>query len=75
VSRCAIRLAAVKNGANAAILVTDLLAADGPAAAIAEDFIASRCSTCARHDVDDMRFGGSGYLCPRCGATAAAGAG
>jgi hypothetical protein len=61
----------VKNGTNAAILVTDLLAADGPAAAIAEDFIASRCSSCARHDGDDMRFSVTGYLCTRCGATAA----
>ncbi len=63
----------MKNGTNAAVLVTDLLAADGPAAAIAEDFIAARCSGCARHDVDDMRFGGEGYLCPRCGSAAADG--
>ena len=65
----------MKNGANAAILVTDLLAADGPAAAIAEDFIASRCSACARHDADDMRFSVAGYLCTRCGATAGDGTG
>ncbi len=65
----------MKNGTNAAILVTDLLAADGPAAAIAEDFIASRCSSCTRRDGDDMRFGLTGYLCTRCGAMAGDGAG
>ena len=61
----------MKNGASAAILVTDLLGADGPAAAIAEDYIAARCSRCAHHDMEDMRFGGGGYLCLRCGAVAA----
>ena len=65
----------MKNGTNAAILVTDLLAADGPAAAIAEDFIAARCSLCARHDADEMHFSGAGYLCLRCGAGAANAAG
>ncbi len=61
----------MKNGANAAILVTDLLNADGPAAALAEDFIADRCSRCSRKDLDDMRFSGTGYLCLRCGANVA----
>ena len=63
----------MKNGTSAAILVTDLLTADGPAAAIADDFIAWRCSSCTRRGDDDMRFGVMGYLCTRCGSAAAHG--
>jgi len=60
-------LAFVKNGTNAAILVTDLLRADGPAAGVAEDFIAARCSLCARRNLEDMRFHHDGYVCSTCG--------
>jgi len=57
----------VKNGTNAAVLVTDLLGSDGPAANIAEDFIAARCTMCDRRDLEDMNFGHAGYVCGRCG--------
>ena len=60
-------LAAVKNGTNAAVLVSDLLRADGPAARVAEDFIAARCSVCARRNLEDMRFHHDGYVCGTCG--------
>lgn len=56
----------MKNGTNAAVLVTDLLAKDGPSKEVAEDFIATRCSLCARSDLEDMRFNAAGYLCSRC---------
>ena len=58
----------MKNGTNAAVLVTDLLAGDGPAAEVAEDFIATRCTLCDRSDLDDMRFHAVGYLCNPCSA-------
>jgi len=60
----------VKNGTNAAVLVSELLGGDGPASEIAEDFIALRCSDCSRRDLDDMRFSTGGYLCGRCGSQA-----
>ena len=58
----------MKNGTNAAVLVTDLLAGDGPSKQVAEDFIATRCTMCERRDLDDMRFHDAGYLCNRCSA-------
>lgn len=58
----------MKNGTNAAVLVTDLLGGDGPSAEVAEDFIATRCSLCARQDLEDMRFHNYGYLCGSCGS-------
>ncbi|NND02914.1 MAG: hypothetical protein HKN91_09005 [Acidimicrobiia bacterium] len=58
----------MKNGTNAAVLVTDLLAGDGPSEQVAEDFIATRCTMCERSDLDDMRFHSAGYLCNRCSA-------
>ena len=67
VSPCGANLAAVKSGTNAAVLVSDLLRADGPAARIAEDFIAVRCSVCSRRDLEDMRFHSAGYVCNPCG--------
>ncbi len=57
----------MKNGTNAAVLVTDLLRADGPAAGVAEDFVAARCSVCARRDLEDMRFLNGSYVCSICG--------
>lgn len=66
-SQAVANLAFVKNGTNAAVLVSDLLRADGPAASLAEDFIAARCSVCARHDLEDMRFLNGGYVCTACG--------
>jgi hypothetical protein len=63
----------VKNGTNAAVLVSELLAGDGPAADLAEDFVALRCSDCSRCDLDDMRFDFGGFLCGLCGSRAATG--
>ncbi len=60
----------MKTGTSAAILVTDLLTADGPAAAIADDFVALRCSACAIEGEIDMAFLRTGYLCAYCGALA-----
>ena len=58
----------MRNGTNAAVLVTELLSADGPSEEVAEDFVATRCTMCSRRDLDDMRFHAAGYLCNRCSA-------
>jgi hypothetical protein len=56
----------MRNGLGTAVLVTDLLGGDGPHRVAADDFLAHRCSACGGRHLDDMRFGGPGFLCPRC---------
>ncbi len=58
----------MKNGTNAAVLVTDLLTDDGPSGEVADDFVATRCTICDQLGSDDMRFRAAGYLCARCSA-------
>ena len=57
----------MRNGLGQAVLVTELLHADGPYAAVADDFVTERCSRCGEWNAEDMRFSRSGgFLCPRC---------
>ena len=50
-----------------AVLVSELLRADGPHAGVADDFVTDRCSHCGEWDLEDMRFShAGGFLCPRC---------
>ena len=56
----------MKNGLGQAVLVTELLFADGPYSHVAEDFLADCCSRCRGYDLDDMRFDSGRFLCRDC---------
>jgi hypothetical protein len=58
----------MSNGTRPGVLLTELLSGDGPFTAVAEDFVASICTSCGRtvdrHGVHDDR----GYYCSACWA-------
>ncbi len=56
----------MKNGAGRAVLLTELLYGEGPYHAVAEDFLALRCSSCRRSPADDALFRSDAFLCTRC---------
>jgi len=56
----------MKNGTSQAVLVTDLLAAEGPFAALADDFVARRCSVCAASVGEDVVSVTAGFACVEC---------
>lgn len=64
----------MKNGTSVAILVSDLLTAEGPYDRVADDFIEASCTTCGAGDLSELRFRNGGFLCDPCaGALVAAG--
>ncbi len=56
----------MKSGTNRAVLVSELISGDGPYVAVADDFIASRCSVCAHDAGDDAFFLDEGFVCGTC---------
>lgn len=57
-------------GYSNTILVTDLLAKDGPFTRVADDFVASRCTSCGIALAHDPRHGEWGAYCTNCWAAA-----
>jgi hypothetical protein len=64
-------LVLMKNGTSVAILVTDLLTAEGPYRRVADDFIDAACSGCGSTDLTDLRFRGGGFFCDGCATSVA----
>ncbi len=58
----------MKNGTSVAILVTDLLGAEGPFRHVADDFIDAACSGCGAFDQNGLRFREGGFYCDPCAA-------
>jgi len=56
-------------GRSNAILVTDLLAQDGPFGRAADDFVRACCAHCGQPLSDDPRYGEWGAYCASCWAT------
>jgi hypothetical protein len=56
----------MKNGTSRAVLVAELLSADGPYVTIADDFVMGRCSRCAHEVDDDVVFVPDGFYCGEC---------
>ena len=61
-----LRCLAMKNGLGQAVMVMDMLFADGPYSRVAEDFLSGCCSGCRGFDLDDMRFDAGRFLCRDC---------
>lgn len=56
----------MRNGTSVAVLVTDLLATEGPHRRVADDFIDATCTGCGAIDQSDLRFRAGGLFCDRC---------
>ena len=57
----------VKQGTGRTVLVTDLIASEGPFQEAARDFVAGTCSICGIIiGEQDATFHNAGYLCPDC---------
>jgi len=55
-------------GHSNTVLVSDLLTKDGPHVRVADDFLSSRCTSCAVELSHDPRYGEWGAYCPNCWA-------
>jgi hypothetical protein len=53
-------------GHSNTILVSDLLAKDGPHTRVADDFLVARCTGCHIALSHDPRYGEWGAYCPNC---------
>lgn len=56
----------MKNGTSTAILVTELLTAEGPYTRAADDFIDASCTRCGALDNDALRLIADELVCGGC---------